>query len=210
MSGIVLELQQEALSKKADVESLLRKAYVIAKKLKLKDFEEWIKLEQNGYSEKNNVPDYRYVRGTFRAYNPALGQWIPMGLSGGGANKFSKLPIIEAVSSLETLYVKKGDNISFSISSQMTEMFNKTTPFETIYAFDVSKSQIYKILSTVQDKILDWALLLEESGIIGEGLSFTEMEIKKAEQSSIINQYVNNFYANVEEIDLQQGNSDSI
>ena len=37
MSGIVLELQREALSKDANIESLLRKAYVIAKKLKLKE-----------------------------------------------------------------------------------------------------------------------------------------------------------------------------
>ena len=35
MSGIVLELQREALDKTANIESLLRKAYVIAKKLKL-------------------------------------------------------------------------------------------------------------------------------------------------------------------------------
>ena len=42
MDGIVLELQREAMDKNADVESLLRKAYVIARKLKLSDFEEWI------------------------------------------------------------------------------------------------------------------------------------------------------------------------
>ncbi len=53
----------------------------------------------------------------------------------------------------------------------------------------------------------DWALLLEENGIIGEGLSFTEEEIRKAEQTPIINNYTNNFYASVEDIDLQQGNS---
>ena len=36
MGGIVLELQQEALSKDANIESLLRKAYVIAKKVEAK------------------------------------------------------------------------------------------------------------------------------------------------------------------------------
>ena len=30
MNGIVLELQKEAMDKKADIESLLRKSYVIA------------------------------------------------------------------------------------------------------------------------------------------------------------------------------------
>ena len=206
VNGIILELQKEAMDKEVDIESLLRKAYVIARKLKLKEFEKWVKLEQDGYSEKDKVPEYRYARGYYRAYNPALGQWIPIGLFGGGANQLSKLPVMEAVSSLETLYAQEKDMISFSINSQMTEMFNRTTPFRTIYVFEISKSQIYKILSAVQDKILEWTLLLEENGIKGEGISFTEEEIRKAEQSSTINQYINNFYANVDDIELKQGN----
>jgi len=69
MDGIVLELQKEALNKDADIELLLRKAYVIAKKLKLKDFEEWVQLEQNGYGIKE-VPEYRYIKGQIKARNP--------------------------------------------------------------------------------------------------------------------------------------------
>ena len=46
MYGIVLELQKEAMDSNADIESLLRKAYVIARKLKLLEFEEWIQCEQ--------------------------------------------------------------------------------------------------------------------------------------------------------------------
>lgn len=52
MNGIVLELQKEAMDKKVDIESLLRKSYVIARKLKLPDFQEWIQCEQEGYGEK--------------------------------------------------------------------------------------------------------------------------------------------------------------
>lgn len=47
--AIVIELQQEALSKDTDLLSLLRKAYLVARKLKLKEFEEWINHELNGY-----------------------------------------------------------------------------------------------------------------------------------------------------------------
>ena len=36
MGGIVLELQKEALDENISIESLLRKAYLVAKKLKLK------------------------------------------------------------------------------------------------------------------------------------------------------------------------------
>ena len=49
MSGIVLELQREALDETVSTESLLRKAYLVAKKLKLEEFEDWLSQEQNGY-----------------------------------------------------------------------------------------------------------------------------------------------------------------
>ena len=59
--SIVLELQKETLDETISIESLLRKAYLVAKKLKLKDFEEWINKEQNGYN--GQIPEYRNVRG---------------------------------------------------------------------------------------------------------------------------------------------------
>lgn len=65
---------------------------------------------------------------------------------------------------------------------------------------------MHQVISTVQNNILNWTLLLEENGIEGENLSFTDTEIKNA-QTPIINNYINNFYANVEGMDLQQGNS---
>ena len=198
MSGIVLELQREALDKTANIESLLRKAYVIAKKLKLEKFEEWIKQEQEGYSIEVEVPTYRYIGGSVYALNPVNGRWIPVGISDGGRNKFSKFPIKEGISAK--------DNVSFSISSTLTDTFNKTSPFETIYSFVVPKSQLHQVISTVQNSILDWTLLLEENGIEGENLSFTNVEIENA-QLPIINNYMYNFYANVEGIDLRQGNS---
>lgn len=39
MEGIVYELEREALDENVSVESLLRKAYLVARKLKLSDFE---------------------------------------------------------------------------------------------------------------------------------------------------------------------------
>ncbi len=76
MGGIVLELQQGALSKDANIEFLLRKAY----------------------------PQYRYIGGALYALNPANGRWIPVGISGGGRDKFFKFPIKVGMSSLNDLY----------------------------------------------------------------------------------------------------------
>jgi len=203
MSGIVLDLQQESLSKNADVESLLRKAYVIAKKLKLKDFEEWINLEQNGYG-KRDIPKYRYIRGQIRARNPYYG-WVPVILTSEMESEISTMPAKEPISGLINLYESDNDILMSNLNSDVNQVLSKALDFETVFCVQFGKNQIYKILSTVQNKILDWSLLLEENGIVGEGLSFTDKEIKIAEQTSVINNYTNNFYANVKDIDLKQG-----
>ena len=65
--GIVIELQREALDEKISIESLMRKAYLVARKLNLKEFEEWISQEQNGY--KQEVPEYRNIAGEIKAWN---------------------------------------------------------------------------------------------------------------------------------------------
>ena len=61
-------------------------------------------------------------------------------------------------------------------------------------------------MSTVRNKILDWALLLEENEILGEGMTFTDREKKIASTAQVINNYTNNFYGEVSDIDVQQGN----
>lgn len=205
MSGIVLELQQEALSKDANIESLLRKAYVIAKKLKLKEFEDWIQLEQNGYGSRE-VPEYRYVQGQIKARNPYYG-WIPVVLSSEIEKVISNVPVKEALSGLIDLYKSDNEFLVFNMNADCNQSLSELVDFDTVFCVQFGKNQIYRIISTVQNKILDWALLLEENGIVGEELSFTKEEIKRAEQSSIINNYINNFYSNVDGIELQQGTS---
>lgn len=48
-------------------------------------------------------------------------------------------------------------------------------------------------------------MLLEESGIVGEGMTFTEEEKKKAQENQVINNYTNNFYSDVSDVEMKQG-----
>lgn len=77
MGSIVLELQSEIVSSNCDVVNILRKAHLIASKLKLADFDEWIQHELNGYPDQESCPEYRKVRGSLKAFNPYHG-WIPV------------------------------------------------------------------------------------------------------------------------------------
>lgn len=72
MNSIVLELQRDALNPSISVLILLRKAYVVARKLNIRQFQEWIELELNGYKG-HPIPEYRVVRGQLRAWNPYHG-----------------------------------------------------------------------------------------------------------------------------------------
>ena len=78
MSGIVLKLQREALDKSTRVSDLLRKALLVARKLKVIDLESWILSELNGYSDGSSIPDYRWVSGEIKSFNPYNGMWLPI------------------------------------------------------------------------------------------------------------------------------------
>lgn len=201
--GIVIELQKEALDENISIESLMRKAYLVARKLNLKEFEEWIIQEQNGY--KDCIPEYRNIVGEIKAWNPYHG-WIPMVLSAEIADIASKMPIPTSISELQDVYNSSESTICLSVNGRLTEWFNEHMDFiPTKYQFFSSRSELYRIMSTVRNKILDWALLLEENGIVGEGMTFTDVEKETAHNTQVINNYTNNFYAEVSDIDIQQG-----
>jgi hypothetical protein len=65
----------------------------------------------------------------------------------------------------------------------------------------ISRSQIQGILDAVRTIILEWSLKLEKDGILGQGMTFTQEEKKKA-ADVIYN--VNNFYGNVTGTQIQQ------
>lgn len=203
MEGIVLELEREALDENVSIEVLLRKAYLVARKLKLTDFEEWINNEQNGYV--GEIPEYRMIGGEYKALNPYRG-WIPVVLPANVAKVIAKVPLHNSISALCDVYNTSEGSISFTVGAEITEFLNSSSDgFDTKFSFHSSRSEIYRIISTVRNKILDWALLLEENEIFGEGMTFTEKEKEIASTTKVINNYTNNFYGNASEVDISQG-----
>ena len=207
VKGIVIQLQTEALDESVDIETLLRKAYLVARKLQLKDFEKWASNEQNGYTD--NIPEYRIIDGEIKAWNPYHG-WIPVVFNGKIADELGKMPIGNPISVICDAYKSNDEAIVFNLSGQLTEILNQnTTAFQTKYSFHSSKTEFRKIISAVRNKILEWAILLEENGIVGDGLSFTEKEKQTALESHTINSYTNNFFATTDNAQIQQGGNNN-
>lgn len=69
MDSIVIELQRDALNRQIPVSDLFRKAYVVARKLGVSDFEKWAESELNGYEDMQHIPGYRQITGAVKAWN---------------------------------------------------------------------------------------------------------------------------------------------
>lgn len=203
MQPIVLQLQQDALDRDLPTSNLLRKAFVVAKKLKLTDFEVWIDGELNGYFGKK-VPEYRRVTGQIKGWNPYNG-WIPLlfqdpKMAEAASRSFVQQPISELQHLVDG---SPGTSLEIPFPPALQRELSKGFGFETKVHLHITKAAVVRIIEAVRTAVLDWALQLESVGIVGEGLSFTSKEQEMARKSP---QIVTNFYGSVHQPQLQQGN----
>ena len=102
MGLLVLELQRDALNPEISVLLLLRKALVVARKLNIQEFQQWVEKELNGYPEISYLPQYRFMFGELKARNPYVG-WIPVIVNPQIHEFISKQPVLQPISEIETL-----------------------------------------------------------------------------------------------------------
>jgi hypothetical protein len=193
MSSIVLELQSEIVSKKTPVDELLRKGLVIAKKLKLKEFEDWIRLELFGYTENDieKIPKYRNVHGKIQGFNNIQGRWLDVIIKDAEVeNTVTQTKIWDSVSHIQTLVGNDSDTliIAMELGKQLEHILMNAVNMDSRPYFILYKADVITILDAVKNFLLDWTLKLEEDGILGNDMSFSEEEVKKA------NQTINNFH----------------
>ncbi len=189
MVGLISELQREALDVNIKASDLLRKAYVVATKLNIPDFKEWIQKELNGYDDEN-IPDYRIVSGEIKYYNPYHGLQPIVVKNVEWAEALQNRPTRQSIRELEDLMDNPDTNGSLCmLFSQETEnlLYKHIPRLDTRPYLFCSRTTISKIIDVVKNTILEWSLKLEEEGITGDGMSFSEEEKKKAAGNQTIN-----------------------
>ena len=205
MSSVIVELQREALDQNVSVSELLRKALVVARKLKLAELKKWIENELNGYKEE--VPDYRIVSGQIRGWNPYNG-WIPLIFEDPKkADALSKRSCGQSIAEIEDLLRGENSTLHMPYPQHIQRKLSKGFGYETEVSLFVGRGAIVRIADAVRNVVLNWALELEEQGILGEGLSFSEKEKEAATSTS---QNINNFYGPVHGPQIAQGNQQAI
>lgn len=193
MSSIVIDLQNEITSSECDVVKILRRAHVIAVKLGLKEFDQWISYELNGYPNQESCPDYRKVRGVLKAFNPYHG-WIPTLIPDAELEKtICEQRVPNSISEIITLCKNAENRLISEFSGEQLELFNRMfdSPLPMRYALHISGASVMDIIEKVKNTILEWTLKLEEEGVLGEGMRFSDEEKQTAKSMP---QTVNNYY----------------
>lgn len=192
----VLKLQDMAGSSSTNIEDLLSRAKMISVKLGLKDISEWLQYELNGYPNYDLLPDYRILTETpIRAFNPYVG-WIPYHLGNiSNQNKeiYNTLTTVNLNNPVSMLveYSKSKSTLYTDLPDFVVDFLQKASGTNFRLCWEINPTQITKIISNIRSKILDWALLLENKGIFGDGLLFS-LEEKKEAQSVTYNNTINN------------------
>jgi hypothetical protein len=184
--SLVERLQIAALDATVPTSDLLRQVKVIAAKLNLGQVEDWVENELNGYDQ-SDVPLYRIVRGAPRAHNPFRG-WIPIIIDDTEKlEKISTREIGQKVSELEDLLRGNAETtLQISFPPHLVNALNRgaQVPFGNM-ALLVGRSTVVGILDAVRNRILDWALALEKTGIKGTEISFSAEEKSRAQTSTV-------------------------
>ncbi len=210
--SLVLELQRAAMERDQHVSDVLRKANVVAAKLKLTDFQGWCKSELHGYVG-SDIPAYRVVKGALKAFNPYNG-WIPVVMEDSASqDALSNRAIAQPIGELEDIAANKKDGrLQVPLPHDiLLSVFGESESFQLgmVPTLLVGKSQVVGILDSVRNQILDWSLTLEQSGILGEGLTFSKEEVKKAVATYNIGHF-HGVLGSVNSSNVQVGNYNTI
>lgn len=210
MSSLILELQKDAYESVIPVSELLRKALVVSRKLQQQEFEKWILQELNGYTsvkDNDEIPEYRKVSGNIRAHNPFYG-WIPVIIDDSGlVESLTVRKVNSPLPQLEELVQSSNGRLQMSYPPNIERRLRNMMDFDLPIVLMIDKTQVSSIIQSVRNIILDWALKLEEDGILGEGMSFSPEEKQKAVEQ---NYTVNHFHGNLIQSPIQQNSHNSV
>lgn len=191
---IVIELQRLASDNSTEIGNLLRKALIVATKLKIDDFAEWINAELHGYPNAKELPLYRIIACKVQGTNPVTGRLMPMFYSSRRTEQhFSTVSVIEPIGQLGELLASDGAFFHMSLSPSERRVFleGMDTPIPIECHRHISRTSVCGIADAVRNQILEWSLRLEQQGILGEGMRFTSEEKAAAMTSQSI--HIGNF-----------------
>ena len=175
--GLFSEIQDDILSE-VSISTILRKANVLAYRLKSQELKEWVECELNGYKDPRDLPlpDYRLFKsaiyGDFRnmawQYTNAL---IPLSVFPENIQEMiSSIEIREGVKELESIQEKlnastESKTYRFLLPAELIPYLHNTV-YENMGCLSawrmISSDQIAQVLDTIRNRLLNFILELSE------------------------------------------------
>jgi len=126
MSSLVEQLQRDALDSTVSLPDVLRRALVVATKLNLGNFREWVECELNGYAKGDRLPEYRLIRCQIRSTDPFDGRKLPWKLPTSELEEMvCRGQVVQSVASLQELVLDHRETelaLPFNTEMQSTLM----------------------------------------------------------------------------------------
>lgn len=167
MDNIISDLQQEILKPDCDIVNALRKAHLIATRLKITEFDMWILNELNGYPPSSkDIPQYRNIQGVVKSKNPICG-WIPVIIEDQEIeNMLTHRKLSQSVGDL-VQYAKKDDPLFITfpggISQQIAEMAGYPYVFES--ALSITNEALLGVIEQIKNRLWEWVLSIDQGGV---------------------------------------------
>jgi AbiTii len=154
----------------------IERALVISKKLGISEIDRWINSELSGYADSGEIPGYRRIRGEVKVRHPYRG-WQPLNFSDANlGERLSERKISEKVGELEEIRSSggAGNRIMIGFGREITNQLMNGMEMPLQPYFHVLHASVVGILDSVRNKLLEWALELEQRGVIGENMTFSK------------------------------------
>jgi hypothetical protein len=170
--SLLREIQEGAVNLNMPLQVVLHQCLVLAARLGHGPFGEWVEEELSGYPPGDKLPAYRQIRGVASIGNfggplgAALNN-IPLPVGPIPANlrdRYTTIEFREGVAQLEEMASGKGELISPWPGDLVASVANKYHRGYTLLEahMEISKSAVISVLESVRNKILKFALEIEE------------------------------------------------
>ena len=173
--SLLREIQDAAIDANVDISVVLRKCKVLAARLGNEEFKLWVERELNGYTSKEDVPDYRILkhmesRGHFEGFFGSSANNVPIAPSI-IPEKYRDIVttayFMDPISYYQSLIIDKGSGTDILsepwpadlirlVSSKIYRNMNCISAWKVI-----SKGTIAALLDTVRNRVLSFVLEIE-------------------------------------------------
>lgn len=196
--SLVNELQE--IAETADILTVLRKAKRVSGKLGRTDILDWINKEINGYGPDDEIPEYRKTEGSLvyntNGYIPAGFGQLKKGIE--RVHNFPSLPtnVRTDIGTLDSIPDNKimCEMLSPELEAKWKSELTTNDPWgdrsvlqQVSLMVEMPSTAIKKIVQSVRDRVLDWAIKLEQEGITGDKHTFTQKEKEMAQNMNVVN-----------------------